>query len=192
MTDRCRSTGVLATERTRLRYGARMPKRPPKETVTETKPRALGEDDHFGEQTFARALKAVTAAIEEPEELRSKAIQQIVEGFHAALDGGLPGESLPAPVLKKFRAWVEENHPDVFENAEPASLEGYLIDENEGVGPIVEFFKTVPSKDLRAIFKSFQKRINSFYSNSRLNPQDEQHKAAIDTLERIEKFGLAT
>ena len=28
-------------------------------------PRALGEDDHFGEQTFARGLKAVTTAIEQ-------------------------------------------------------------------------------------------------------------------------------
>ena len=32
---------------------------------TDAKPRPLGEDDHFGEQTFARGLKAVTTAIEE-------------------------------------------------------------------------------------------------------------------------------
>ncbi len=40
-------------------------KAPAGKPPTDTKPRALGEDDHFGEQTFARGLKAVTTAIEE-------------------------------------------------------------------------------------------------------------------------------
>ncbi len=40
-------------------------KAPAGKQSTDTKPRALGEDDHFGEQTFARGLKAVTTAIEE-------------------------------------------------------------------------------------------------------------------------------
>lgn len=40
-------------------------KAPAGKQSTDTKPRALGEDDHFGEQTFARGLKAVTTAIEQ-------------------------------------------------------------------------------------------------------------------------------
>ncbi len=117
-----------------------------------------------------------------------KATKDIVVGFHVALDRGLPIESLSPALTKKFRSWVEKNYPEVFENADADSLEGYLIDENEGVGPIVEFFKTVPEKELPAIFKDFRKRILEYYSNTTLDPADELQKAAIVTLERIEKY----
>ncbi len=40
-------------------------KKKPAPKAVESQPRALGEDDGFGEETFARGLKAVTSAISE-------------------------------------------------------------------------------------------------------------------------------
>ncbi len=118
----------------------------------------------------------------------SKAIEQIVVGFHTAVDRGLPCESLPKPLKAQFIKWVGTNYPEVAENADVDDLEGYLIDEHEGVGPIVDFFKTLPAKNLPAIFKDFRKRIDAYYSNSTLDPEDELEKAAIDTRKRIDAF----
>lgn len=119
----------------------------------------------------------------------SKAIKDIVEGFHLAVDRGLPMESASPALVKKFRSWVKNNHPEIYEASDADSLEGYLIDEHEGVAPIVEFFKTVPVTALPAIFKDFRRRIQEYYSNSMpLDPNDEMQKAAIVTLKKIEKF----
>jgi hypothetical protein len=40
------------------------PKRPPAKRPAPATPPALGDDDGFGEQTYARGLKAVTEVIE--------------------------------------------------------------------------------------------------------------------------------
>jgi hypothetical protein len=40
------------------------PKRPPPKRPAPVSPPALGDDDGFGEQTYARGLKAVTEVIE--------------------------------------------------------------------------------------------------------------------------------
>ena len=119
----------------------------------------------------------------------SKAIKDIIEGFHLAVDRGLPMESVSPALMKNFRAWVKKKHPEIFGGADEDSLEGYLIDEHEGVAPIVEFFKTVDAKELPKIFKDFRRRIQAYYSNSMpLDPHDELQKAAIVTLKKIEKF----
>lgn len=119
----------------------------------------------------------------------SKAIKVIVEGFHLALDRGLPMESASPALMKTFNAWVKKKYPKIFDGAYEDSLETFLIDESEGVGPIVDFLKTVPEAELPAIFKDFRSRIQEFYSNSMpLDPNDEQQKAAIDTLKQIEKY----
>ncbi len=112
----------------------------------------------------------------------------VVRGFHLALDGGISTESLPDELHGHFQKWVKKNHPEALENADPDSLEGYLIDENEGVDVIVDYFETVPAEHLPEIYASFRERIQEFYSNTELDPGNEQHKAAIDTLAAIERF----
>jgi hypothetical protein len=114
-------------------------------------------------------------------------VGDVVRGFHLALDGGLSTESLPEDLDGHFEAWVEENHPDALESAASGRLEAYLIDENEGVDVIVEYFETVPAEHLPAIYASFRDRIKEYYSNTELDPENEQHKNAIDTLAAIER-----
>jgi hypothetical protein len=118
----------------------------------------------------------------------SKIVEDIVVGFHTALDRGLLGESLPDELAEHFDSWIEKHHPDVHANADAGEREGLLIDEHEGVAPVVDYFKTVPPRYLPEIFRSLRARIENFYSNTELDPNDELHKAAIDTLARIDEY----
>jgi hypothetical protein len=125
----------------------------------------------------AGELRTVTAPIEE-----------IITGFHVALDRGLPAESLPDELAEDFRAWVEEHYPEIYERADKSAVEGYLIDESEGIEPIVANFQTVPEQHLRGIFQRLRDRIHEFYSNTELDPDDELHAAALATLAHIDAY----
>lgn len=116
-------------------------------------------------------------------------LKAIIEGFHLAVDRGLPMESASPALMTQFRSWVKSNYPEIFDNADDDSLEALLIDESEGVEPIVEFFKTVPATELPAIFQDFRCRIERYYSNSMpLDPNNDLQNEAIVTLKLIDTY----
>jgi hypothetical protein len=115
-------------------------------------------------------------------------LDDIIRSFHMAIDRGRPGESLPDALRPAFIRWVETHYPDVHANADEAELEGYLIDENEGVEPMVAYFKTIPAQHVPGILASFRARIEAYYANTELDPADEMHAAAIEALAAIARY----